>query len=196
MRDDAVVLLFVGRLQPLKAPDLLLRAAAQLLRDDPALRERLVVAIVGGPSGSGLSPPRDRWRSSRRARHRRRRPISAAGSAGRRWSSGTAQPNVTVVPVVQRVLRPGGRRVAGMRNTGRCGCRRWPDDGCPRWRVRRTRRGTRPGGVRAGPAPLRRPIRDSSRWTRRRAPACAVFRLVGRCCQDDRRVRGRHAGAA
>jgi D-inositol-3-phosphate glycosyltransferase len=54
---DAVVLLFVGRIQPLKAPDVLLRAAARLVRDDPGLRRRLVVAIVGGPSGSGLEHP-------------------------------------------------------------------------------------------------------------------------------------------
>ena len=57
IRDDAVVLLFVGRIQPLKAPDILLHAAAELLRRDPALRERLVVAICGGPSGSGLEHP-------------------------------------------------------------------------------------------------------------------------------------------
>jgi D-inositol-3-phosphate glycosyltransferase len=54
---DSVVLLFVGRIQPLKAPDVLLRAAARLVRDDPDLRRRLVVAIVGGPSGSGLEHP-------------------------------------------------------------------------------------------------------------------------------------------
>jgi len=54
---DAVVLLFVGRIQPLKAPDGLLRAAARLVAVDPALRERLVVAVVGGPSGSGLAHP-------------------------------------------------------------------------------------------------------------------------------------------
>jgi D-inositol-3-phosphate glycosyltransferase len=55
--EDAVVLLFVGRIQPLKAPDVLLRAAARLVAADPALRERLVVAVVGGPSGSGLEHP-------------------------------------------------------------------------------------------------------------------------------------------
>lgn len=55
---DAVVLAFVGRIQPLKAPDLLLRAAAVLLARDPALRGRLVVLVAGGPSGSGLSEPR------------------------------------------------------------------------------------------------------------------------------------------
>jgi D-inositol-3-phosphate glycosyltransferase len=55
---DAMVALFVGRIQPLKGPDVLLRAAAELLRRDPALRDRLVVAVVGGPSGSGLAAPR------------------------------------------------------------------------------------------------------------------------------------------
>src|SRR5699024_4658563 len=54
----AQVLLFVGRIQPLKAPDVLVRAAAKLLRRDPALRDRLVVAVLGGPSGSGLDRPR------------------------------------------------------------------------------------------------------------------------------------------
>jgi D-inositol-3-phosphate glycosyltransferase len=54
---DAVVLLFVGRIQPLKAPDVLLRAAARMLEQDPALRSRLVVAVIGGPSGSGLAEP-------------------------------------------------------------------------------------------------------------------------------------------
>ena len=54
---DAVVLMFAGRLQPLKAPDVLLRAVALLLERDPALRSRLVVPVVGGPSGSGLEHP-------------------------------------------------------------------------------------------------------------------------------------------
>jgi D-inositol-3-phosphate glycosyltransferase len=54
---DAVVLLFVGRIQPLKAPDVLLRAVAELLESDPALRDRMIVAVVGGPSGSGLAEP-------------------------------------------------------------------------------------------------------------------------------------------
>lgn len=54
---DAVVLMFAGRIQPLKAPDVLLRAVALLLERDPALRSRLVVPVVGGPSGSGLEHP-------------------------------------------------------------------------------------------------------------------------------------------
>jgi D-inositol-3-phosphate glycosyltransferase len=54
---DAVVLTFVGRIQPLKAPDVLIRAAQRLIAADPGLRERLVVAVVGGPSGNGLEHP-------------------------------------------------------------------------------------------------------------------------------------------
>ncbi|WP_250214489.1 D-inositol-3-phosphate glycosyltransferase [Acrocarpospora catenulata] len=54
---EAAVLLFVGRIQPLKAPDVLLKAAARMLAADPTLRDRLVVACVGGPSGNGLARP-------------------------------------------------------------------------------------------------------------------------------------------
>jgi D-inositol-3-phosphate glycosyltransferase len=54
---DAHVVLFAGRLQPLKAPDVLLRAVARLLDRVPDLRSRLVVPIVGGPSGTGLEHP-------------------------------------------------------------------------------------------------------------------------------------------
>jgi D-inositol-3-phosphate glycosyltransferase len=54
---DAHVLLFAGRIQPLKAPDVLLRAVAELLGQTPELRSRLVVPIVGGPSGTGLEHP-------------------------------------------------------------------------------------------------------------------------------------------
>ena len=51
------MLLFAGRIQPLKAPDVLLRAVAVLLADSPDLRSRLVVPVVGGPSGTGLEHP-------------------------------------------------------------------------------------------------------------------------------------------
>ena len=54
---DAAVLAFVGRIQPLKAPDVLLRAAAELLTSGTVAREKLVVVVVGGPSGSGLEAP-------------------------------------------------------------------------------------------------------------------------------------------
>ena len=49
----APTLLFVGRIQPLKAPDLLLRAANLIRADQPNLQ----VVVVGGPSGSGLAAP-------------------------------------------------------------------------------------------------------------------------------------------
>ncbi|MSO27372.1 MAG: D-inositol-3-phosphate glycosyltransferase [Candidatus Nanopelagicales bacterium] len=57
LRPDQVVLLFVGRIQPLKAPDILIKAAARLVDLDPTLRDRLVVTVCGGPSGSGLDHP-------------------------------------------------------------------------------------------------------------------------------------------
>lgn len=57
LRPDDAVLLFTGRVQPLKGPDVLVHATAELLAADPSLRERLVVAVVGGPSGSALARP-------------------------------------------------------------------------------------------------------------------------------------------
>jgi D-inositol-3-phosphate glycosyltransferase len=54
---DGVVLVFAGRVQPLKRPDIVLKAAAQLIRDDPSLAGRLTVAFVGGPSGTGRQDP-------------------------------------------------------------------------------------------------------------------------------------------
>ncbi|CNU87314.1 glycosyltransferase MshA [Mycobacterium tuberculosis XTB13-158] len=46
---DERVVAFVGRIQPLKAPDIVLRAAAKL----PGVR----IIVAGGPSGSGLASP-------------------------------------------------------------------------------------------------------------------------------------------
>ncbi|MDA8434591.1 MAG: D-inositol-3-phosphate glycosyltransferase [Actinomycetales bacterium] len=54
---DRTVLLFVGRIQPLKAPDVLVRAAAAMVARMPSLRDTLEVVICGGPSGSGLAHP-------------------------------------------------------------------------------------------------------------------------------------------
>jgi D-inositol-3-phosphate glycosyltransferase len=49
---DIQVILFVGRIEPLKAPDVLIKAVAELTRRDPGRRERLQLIIIGGPSGS------------------------------------------------------------------------------------------------------------------------------------------------
>lgn len=50
-----IVVTFVGRIQPLKAPDVLLRAAAEVISRRPGLPLRILV--VGGPSGTGLARP-------------------------------------------------------------------------------------------------------------------------------------------
>jgi D-inositol-3-phosphate glycosyltransferase len=54
---DASVVVFAGRVQPLKAPDVVLRAAAQLIADDPALAGTLRLVFIGGPSGAGRADP-------------------------------------------------------------------------------------------------------------------------------------------
>ncbi len=55
--EQAVLLLFVGRIQPLKGPDVLIRSAATLVRRDPSLRGRLVVGLLGGASGVAVRTP-------------------------------------------------------------------------------------------------------------------------------------------
>jgi D-inositol-3-phosphate glycosyltransferase len=52
------MLLFVGRIQPLKAPDVLVRAIAELRALSPDLARRVQLVIVGAPSGSGLADPK------------------------------------------------------------------------------------------------------------------------------------------
>jgi D-inositol-3-phosphate glycosyltransferase len=49
------VVAFVGRIQPLKGPDVLIAALAELRRRDPDVP--VTVVICGGPSGSGLDRP-------------------------------------------------------------------------------------------------------------------------------------------
>lgn len=47
------VVLFVGRLQPLKGPDVAIRSFAEALVRDPGTTRDLVLLVVGGPSGTG-----------------------------------------------------------------------------------------------------------------------------------------------
>ncbi len=54
---DALILLFVGRIQPLKAPEVMLQAVARLRERDPELARRVVPVVVGGASGNGLARP-------------------------------------------------------------------------------------------------------------------------------------------
>jgi len=62
---DGQVIVFAGRIQPLKAPDVVLHAAAELVRADPALAQTLTVAFVGGPSGTGRADPDQLTEASR-----------------------------------------------------------------------------------------------------------------------------------
>lgn len=54
---DALILTFVGRLQPHKGPEVLVRATADILRRHPEIRDRLQVIIMGGASGNGIHEP-------------------------------------------------------------------------------------------------------------------------------------------
>jgi len=50
---DERLLLFVGRLQPLKGPDLAIRALAEAIARAPEAMRDVVLAVVGGPTGAG-----------------------------------------------------------------------------------------------------------------------------------------------
>ena len=54
---DQLMLLFVGRIQPHKGPEVLIRAVAEMLQHTPLLRSKLRAVIMGGPSGNGSSEP-------------------------------------------------------------------------------------------------------------------------------------------
>ena len=147
---DGHLLTFVGRIQPLKAPDMLLRAAAELVARDPSLRSTLTVAVVGGPSGTGLERPDSLARLAASLGIVRRGPVRAAGLAGRSWSTGTPPRPLVCVPSynesfglvaveAQAVGHPGGRRR-----------RRRPHHRRPRRALRPARQRARPGRLRPG----------------------------------------------
>jgi D-inositol-3-phosphate glycosyltransferase len=52
MPEDALVVSFVGRIQPHKGPEVLIRATSELVKHSPLLRHKLIVNIVGGASGA------------------------------------------------------------------------------------------------------------------------------------------------
>ena len=54
---DALMISFVGRIQPHKGPEVLVRAAAEMLSHTPHLRAKLAIIIMGGASGSGINEP-------------------------------------------------------------------------------------------------------------------------------------------
>ena len=111
------VVVFAGRVQPLKAPDVVLRAAALLVRDDPALARRLTVAFVGGPSGTGRADPDGLTELARTlgiaGLVRLEPPCPQSGT--RRLVPGGDRGHGAVL---LGVVRPGGRGGPGMRHAG------------------------------------------------------------------------------
>jgi len=57
MAQDQLLLLFVGRIQPHKGPEVLIRAVAEMVQHTPTLRSKLRAVIIGGPSGNGSTEP-------------------------------------------------------------------------------------------------------------------------------------------
>ena len=54
---DALVLTFVGRIQPHKGPEVLVRAVTEMVAHAPHLRAKLALVIIGGASGAGSNEP-------------------------------------------------------------------------------------------------------------------------------------------
>lgn len=50
--DNALVVTFVGRIQPHKGPEVLIRATSELVKHSPHMRPQLIVNIIGGASGA------------------------------------------------------------------------------------------------------------------------------------------------
>jgi D-inositol-3-phosphate glycosyltransferase len=57
LAENDLVISFVGRIQPLKGPDVLVKAAAEIVKRNPELASRLKVVICGAPSGTGTKDP-------------------------------------------------------------------------------------------------------------------------------------------
>ena len=55
IESNACVITFVGRIQPHKGPEVLIRAVAELVKHSPHLRAKLRSFIVGGASGAGTA---------------------------------------------------------------------------------------------------------------------------------------------
>jgi len=50
--EDALIVTFVGRIQPHKGPEVLIRATSELVKHSPQMRSKLIVNIIGGASGA------------------------------------------------------------------------------------------------------------------------------------------------
>jgi D-inositol-3-phosphate glycosyltransferase len=52
LSQEALVVSFVGRIQPHKGPEVLIRATSELVKHSPLLRHKLIVNVMGGASGA------------------------------------------------------------------------------------------------------------------------------------------------
>ncbi len=57
INQDQLLLLFVGRIQPHKGPEVLIRSVAEMISHTPSLRSKLRAVVMGGPSGNGSQEP-------------------------------------------------------------------------------------------------------------------------------------------
>ena len=194
------MLLFVGRIQPLKGPDVAVRALAELGRPDAQL------VIVGGASGDdGDVESRPHPGAGRRTRTARAGALRRAATAPhpvdvlpRRRCRARAEP--------QRELRPRGPRGRGLRHPRGGERRRWAAQPRRRRRHRSPDRGSRPErlrprGRRASSTTTRsagrcRPPPSSGPGATRGAsppPDCVVSTATSPCANGcpahDRRVR-------
>ena len=151
---DELVLAFVGRIQPLKAPDVLLRAAARLTMGalppqaggPPARGGRfgaLRVLVAGGPSGTGLAAPDTLVRLAAELGVSDRvtfLPPQLPRTAGQRVPRRRPRRGAELL----RIVRTGRRRGPGLRHAGGGSRGRWAAGRGSRWRHRhagaRTRR--------------------------------------------------------
>ena len=149
----APMVAFVGRIQPLKAPDVLLRAAALL----PGVR----VVVAGGPSGSGLASPDGLVALAAELGITDRVTFLPPQSREQLVDLYRAA-DLVAVPELLRIVRAGGRRSAGVRHPGGGSRGRRPAGGG-------ARRGDRSAGRRARPAAVgrrhRRPAGERARRT-------------------------------
>ena len=168
LRPDALTLLFVGRIQPLKAPDVLLRAAA-LLAEDPGPRRPVAGGRARRAERLGPQPapaPGDPARRTRPRAHRAVRP--ARGPCRRRRLLPRRRHHRGAE--LQRVLRPGSRssrRRAARRSSPRpsAGCRPPSPTTCPAcsWTGTIRRSGRRCWATSLGTPRLRRRLAAGAR---------------------------------
>ena len=170
--------MFAGRIQPLKAPDVLLRAVAR--RCSSATRRcapRLVVPVVGGPSGSGLEHPESlaQLAASLGIDDVVRFVPPVAQSELADWY---AAATLVCVPSYNESFGLVAVEAAGRRHARRGGRRRRADHRGARRPLRAARRGPRPGRLRAG-----------AMAADRRAPGLRAELSPGRACAQAASVR-------